>query len=62
MKNPYYRITTWDPNRQTFTPQTGVRAGRWSLWGLRKPLRLLRSMGYDASHKSPCVLVERIDP
>jgi hypothetical protein len=56
-----YRVTTWDPEKQRFTPQVGVRAGPWSLWGLRRALRKLRAMGYEGRRGDPSVLVERLD-
>ena len=58
----YYYVTTWDCNRCRFTPQRGVRAGPYSLFGLRKALRRLQGMGYDTSRRGGCsVLVERDD-
>ncbi len=57
---PRYRVTTWDTDKQQFTPQKGVRSGRYSLFGLRKALRKLRNLGYDTSrHGASSVLVER---
>lgn len=47
--------------KQTFTPQRGVRTGPYSLWGLRKPLRKLRAMGYSARKGDPSVSVDRDD-
>lgn len=46
---PKYFVHTWDADRQCFTPQRGVRAGPYSLWGLRRALRKLRYYGYDVS-------------
>ncbi len=60
MKARYY-VQTWDTQRQEFTPQQGVRTGPWSLWGLRKALAQLRTMGYAADRGDPSVLVERRD-
>lgn len=45
---PRYYVTTWDTEKQDFTPQKGVRTGPYSLWGLRKAIRKLRGMGYTA--------------
>jgi hypothetical protein len=59
---PRYRVLTYDPETDRFTPQRGVKSGPWSLWGLRRALRKLRSMGYDTNRNAPSVLVERIDP
>lgn len=53
-----YYVTTWDIDKQAFTPQHGVRKGPWSLWGLRRALRMLRDMGYQARRGDPSVLVE----
>jgi hypothetical protein len=58
MKKRYY-VYTWDMDRQSFTPQQGVRCGPYSLFGLRKAFRKLRSMGYAARKNDPSVLVER---
>lgn len=53
-----YEVLTWDPDKQAWTPQVGVRKGPYTLFGLRKPLRKLRDMGYPISHQnSPFVLV-----
>lgn len=60
MKHRYY-VTTWDTNKQTFTPQQGVRKGPYSLWGLRKALRKLREFGYPADKGDCSVFVERDD-
>lgn len=55
-----YRVTTWDIERQDWTPQSGVPTGPYTLFGLRKALRKLRSMGYDVSRRGGVsVLVER---
>lgn len=60
-----YFVTTWDTDQQDFTPQEGVPAGPWTLWGLRIALRALRELGYIASRfprpdgGDPSVLVER---
>jgi hypothetical protein len=66
-------VTTWDTDRQTFTPQAGVRTGPYSKFGLRRALRALRGMGYSAARLprrvasgcddcgDPSVLVERED-
>lgn len=47
-KKPRYYITTWDTDKEDFTPQRGVRKGPYTLFGLRQALRKLRTMGYDA--------------
>ncbi len=57
---PRYYVSTWDGERQKFTPQKGVRTGPYSMFGLRRALRKLRSMGYDVKrYFAPSVLVER---
>lgn len=56
-----YYVETWDVNLDDFTPQKGVRTGPYSLWGLRKPLLMLRQMGYTATRNDPSILVERRD-
>ncbi len=56
---PKYYVETWDYEKHAYTPQKGVRTGPWSLWGLRKPLRLLRTMGYEGGRDSPSILVYR---
>ena len=58
---PRYYVTTWDPERQEWTPQIGVRVGPWTLFGLRKALRRLRTMGYQADRGDSFVLVERCE-
>jgi hypothetical protein len=59
MKRPKYYVTTWDTDRQRFTPQVGVRRGPYSLFGLRKALRKLRDMGYSGRRDDCSVYVER---
>ena len=56
---PRYYVTTWDTEKQLFTPQAGVRTGPYSLFGLRKALRALQEHGYDCNRDDPSVLVER---
>lgn len=56
MRHRYY-VTTWDTNLQRFTPQIGVRTGPYSLFGLRRPLRKLRQMGYDIMPRGSAVSV-----
>lgn len=55
-----YDVTTWDGEKQEFTPQKGVRRGPYTLFGLRKALRKLKDMGYG-THRSDgvSILVER---
>jgi hypothetical protein len=59
---PKYRVTTYDVNTGKFTPQSGVRCAPYSKWGLRKALRKLRRLGYEATRSDSSVLVERIEP
>jgi len=59
VSEPRYYVTTWDGERQAFTPQKGVRAGPYSKFGLRKALRRLQAMGYGITRsRAPCVRVE----
>lgn len=61
MKRRRYYVRTWDLEKQCFTPQRGVRTGPYSLFGLRKALRKLQSLGYSARRSDSFVLVERED-
>jgi hypothetical protein len=62
MKRPKYYVLTYDPEKEEFTPQKGVRQGPYTLFGLRKPLRKLENLGYGPpASKSPCVLINRVD-
>jgi len=54
-----FDVTTWDTDKQTFTPQRGVRRGPYTLFGLRKALRRLRKLGYRADRSDGYVLVTR---
>ncbi len=58
-KSEYY-VTTWDMDKQKYTPQKGVRKGPYSLFGLRKALRKLRTMGYSADRYDAYVRVDRL--
>ena len=53
MKTRYY-VYTWDTDKETFTPQAGVRCGPYSLFGLRKALRKLRRLGYPCDYHGSC--------
>ena len=57
-----YYVYTWDMDLQRFTPQSGVRCGPYSLWGLRRALRRLQSMGYDCGRQDAWVLVTNEAP
>jgi hypothetical protein len=57
MSKSLFDVLTWDSDKQDFTPQSGVRKGPYTLWGLRKALRKLRQMGYSADRSDPSVLV-----
>lgn len=70
-EEPRYKVWTWDADGQAFTPQVGVRCGPHTIWGLKRALRKLQSMGYpcNRSHpwglrgdteSDPSVLVERV--
>lgn len=56
---PQYYVTTWDLDKQCFTPQKGVRTGPYSLWGLRRALRKLKNLGYSCNRKDPYVAVDK---
>ena len=55
-----YEVLTWDADIGEFTPQRGVRRLARGKWGLRRALRQLRGLGYDASKGDSSVLVERL--
>ncbi len=55
---PKYYVTTWDSDLQMFTPQDGVQTGPYSKWGLRKAIRELRNMGYDARRNDSSTMIE----
>lgn len=59
MKRDRYYVWTWDPMKEKFTPQYGVRCGPHSLFGLRKALRKLKQMGYVGTRGDNSVLVEK---
>jgi hypothetical protein len=70
MPRPQYYVTTWDPELEQYTPQKGVRTGPYTLFGLRRALRELHELGYEACRGGrpgsdgcgdPSVLVERRD-
>lgn len=52
MSRAKYYVHTWDTEKQTWTPQKGVRCGPYSLWGLRRAIRKLRDMGYSCDYSS----------
>jgi hypothetical protein len=56
-----YYVETWDPEREKFTPQKGVRKGPYSLFGLRRALRKLQGMGYECGKTDPSVLVYSVE-
>ena len=49
MADQYY-VYTWDMDKQTWTPQAGVRCGPYTLFGLRRAIRQLRAMGYPCDY------------
>lgn len=57
---PKYYVKTWDSEKQKFTPQRGVRTGPYTLFSLRRALRKLREMGYDATRNDNSTYVYRI--
>lgn len=67
-----YNVKTWEPWLERFTRQQGlsVPSENISLWGVRRVLRELREVGYEASSVrddsgrrvgDPSVLVELVD-
>jgi hypothetical protein len=65
-----YAVGTFDRDEQAYTPQVGLEWYGLTLWELRRALRALRRMGFqanrclcsDGTHDSdPEVLVERVD-
>lgn len=56
---PRYYVETYDPERERFSPQPGVRKGPYSLFGLRKALRKLQAMGYERGRQDLSVSVWR---
>jgi hypothetical protein len=48
MTQARYRIRTWDPNRETYTPQRGIgRSSNLTLWQLRERMKDLRRIGFS---------------
>lgn len=45
-------MTTWDTDRQEFTPQTGAPSVVDIKWDLRRALRQLQAMGYDTTKRA----------
>lgn len=45
-RRPGYWVFTFDFDKRCWSPQIGVKAGPYKLFGLKKPIRELRSMGY----------------
>ncbi len=56
-----YYVKTYDIDTGMFTPQKTVRCGPYTLFGLRKAIRKLRNLCYDACRSDPSVLVYRED-
>jgi|HubBroStandDraft_2_1064218.scaffolds.fasta_scaffold713933_2 hypothetical protein len=48
---PGYYVETWCPEQERFTPQDGVPAGPYSLFGLRAAIRALRDLGYPCDYR-----------
>jgi hypothetical protein len=59
-----YRVTTWDCDKQAFTPQQGVPCRASGLGALRRTLRKLQECGYschrNAAGNDSYILIERI--
>jgi hypothetical protein len=60
-RQPRYRVTTWDMDRQEFTPQEGVKSVVHGIGGLKRALRALQDLGYEGRRSDCSILVERID-
>lgn len=52
-----YFVETWDIDLQRFTPQIGLSPGPYTLFGLRKALRQLQTMGYMANRNDAWITV-----
>lgn len=61
-KRRRYYVETWDPEKEQFSPQPGVRTGPYSLFGLRQAIRKLRRMGYSCDYCSLVGIRGRGDP
>jgi hypothetical protein len=57
MPKQYYEVLTRDYEDNKWSPQRGVRKGPYTKWGLRKALKKLQAMGYQATKDDPSVLV-----
>ena len=57
MSRSRYQVLTYDPNLSRFTPQRGVRKGPYTLFGTRRALRRLGTMGYAGRPSEPMVRV-----
>ena len=55
-----YRITTLAPGTGRYTPQIGIPEYVAGFAGLRRALRWLRGMGYEARRGDYAVKVERV--
>lgn len=60
-KRARYYVLTYDVEKEDFTPQSGVRSGPYSLWGLRKVLRKLREFGYDGRRNDNSIYIYKKD-
>ena len=59
---PTYEITTWDMDKQEFTPQRGIQTPAVGQSGLRRSLRAAENFGYDVRRRGGySILVERVD-
>jgi len=57
-----YRITTLAPGTGRYTPQIGIPEYVAGFAGLRRALRGLRELGYEARRGDCAVKIERINP
>ncbi len=59
-----YRIQTYDPELEQFTPQEGMSQpwDQLTIAGLRRAMHELRGFGYQCNRSDPAVLIEAIEP
>ena len=60
--NPIYRIRTYDPERGDYTKDINCPEWVRGLPGLRRALRTLENLGYQARRPDAGILVELVPP
>jgi hypothetical protein len=53
-----YRILTWDVDKQNWTREVRVRAGPWTLSGLKRASRQVRALGGYEGLRDTSVMVD----